>query len=201
MSLNPKVKLWLDCALAAFVSGVANSFVLAIGIPAGQLIGINVQALNLRQLCATTVIGGIISVARYVQQSPIPVNGAPVDGGGLSDVMKNKLPLLLVMVLATALCGCAFLHSKTTRSYSVVPGGQVTNVVETTVATAYTLWDAQSSLAKFRNQSSPSSYGTNTFAPGTSLSALEQSSSSTNINGLAGAVVGAAVQAAIAGAK
>jgi hypothetical protein len=101
---------------------------------------------------------------------------------------------ILSMVL---FCGCAFLHSTTTRTYSVLPGGTITNVTEKTVATAYTLWDANSTLAKFRNQSSPSGFGSNTFAPGTYMQNLNESSTSTNINELIGVVVGAAVKAAV----
>jgi hypothetical protein len=114
--------------------------------------------------------------------------------------MRNIRTLAAVVTVALFLCGCAFLHSKTTRTYSILPGGTITNVTEKTVATAYTLWDANSSLAKFRNQSSQSGYGSNTFAPGTYMSALNESATSTNINDLVGTIVGAAVKAA-AGVK
>lgn len=106
-----------------------------------------------------------------------------------------KITVVLIGVML--LVGCAFLHSTTTRTYSVLPGGTITNVTEKTVATAYTLWDANSTLAKFRNQSSPSGYGSNTFAPGTYMQNLNESSTSTNINELIGVVVGAAVKAAV----
>ena len=112
----------------------------------------------------------------------------------------NKI-LSLLSLSAVLLSGCAFLHSTTTRKYSVLPGGNITNVTEKTVATAYTLWDANSSLAKFRNQSSPSSYGSNNFAPGTYLSNVTMDSTSTNINALVGTIVSAAVEGALKGAK
>ena len=105
------------------------------------------------------------------------------------------------MISLLALTGCAYLHSTTTRTLSVLPGGSITNVVEKTVATAYTLWDANSSLAKFKNQSSPSNYGSNTFAPGTYMVNVAESATSTNVNDLVASVVGAAVSAAIKGAK
>ena len=71
--MNPKIKLWLDCVVASFISGVANSFLLAIGITGAQAVGINIQALSPKQLLATTIVGGLIGVARYVQKSPLPV--------------------------------------------------------------------------------------------------------------------------------
>lgn len=111
------------------------------------------------------------------------------------------MKLTAATILSVCLCGCAFLHSTTTRTYSVLPGGTITNVIEKTAATAYTLWDANSTLAKFRNQSSPSGFGSNTFAPGTYMQNLNESSTSTNINDLIYSVVGAAVSAAIKGAK
>ena len=80
--MNPKIRLWLDCAAASFISGVANSFLLAIGITGAQAIGINIQALNPKQLLATTIVGGLVGVARYVQKSPLPV------GEGLSPESK-----------------------------------------------------------------------------------------------------------------
>ncbi len=77
----------------------------------------------------------------------------------------------------------------------------MTNYVEKTHATAYTLWDANSQLTKFRNQSSPSRYGSNSFAPGTYLSGLNEASTSTNINQLAADITAAAVGAAVSAAK
>ena len=109
---------------------------------------------------------------------------------------------LLLVLAAVALCGCARLHSVTYRNVPVLlANGVVTNSVEKTEATVSTLWDSNSSLNKFRNQSSPSSYGSNTFAPGTYMVDLAQASTSTNLNQLAADIAAAVVKAVITSAK
>ena len=109
--------------------------------------------------------------------------------------------LLLVLSL-TLIAGCARLHSVTYRNFPVIlANGTVTNGIERTELTISTFWDATSELTKARNQSSQSGYGSNTFAPGTYVSNLSQSSTSTNINQLAEDIVAAAVSAAVKSAK
>lgn len=98
---------------------------------------------------------------------------------------------LLVLVPCIALSGCAYLHSTTTRGVD-----QYGSPVETTKATGITWFDSHNELTKFRNSSG---YGTNgVWAPGTSVSGLnQQSQTTTNLNDLIGTVVGAAVKAAV----
>jgi hypothetical protein len=98
--------------------------------------------------------------------------------------------------------GCAYLNS-TTRHETVTRyegTNVVTDVVETTHGRAFTLLDANSTLTRFRNQSSASTVGTNTYAPGTFASGINESSSSSNLlNGVSqitAAAVGAFVQSA-----
>jgi hypothetical protein len=95
------------------------------------------------------------------------------------------------LILPLLLSGCAYLHSTTTKTTD--PKTNIT-VVKTSVR-AYTLWDGQSALAKFTNRGE--TVTSNEWSAGTYIGSLSQSSSSTNINELAGAVVGAAVSAAI----
>ena len=109
--------------------------------------------------------------------------------------MLKLLPTIALAALL--LTGCARLHSVTYRNYPVMlSNGVVTNGVERTELTISTLWDATSTLTRAKNQSGPSSYGSNTFAPGTYVANLDQSSTSTNINDIISAVVSAAVKAA-----
>lgn len=98
------------------------------------------------------------------------------------------LPVLLLLT------GCAFIHSKTLRTTD--SKGVVT---ETTTATGYSLFDANNSLAKFRNQSGPSS-PTN-FAAGTYVSQLNETSSTSNVVSILNAMGGLVGQAAAAAAK
>jgi hypothetical protein len=98
---------------------------------------------------------------------------------------------LFTLASTLALAGCAYLHSTTTKTTD--PKTNVTTVK--TSVRSYTLWDSQAALAKFNNRGE--TVTSNEWAAGTYIGTLNQSSSSTNINELAGAVVGAAVSAAI----
>jgi len=98
---------------------------------------------------------------------------------------------LTSMFAITALAGCAYIHSTTTKTTD--PKTSVTTIK--TSVRSYTLWDSQAALAKFNNRGE--TVGSNEWAAGTYIGSLNQSSSSSNINELAGAVVGAAVNAAI----
>jgi hypothetical protein len=80
--------------------------------------------------------------------------------------------VMVAAVLIIALCsGCAALHSRTES----VDGSH-------TSVTVYTLFDSQSQLTKFRNASSTTS--NNQWSAGSSISALNQSSESTNLNAI-----------------
>jgi hypothetical protein len=73
--MTTKTELWLKGLLAAFVGGVANSFLSAVGIAGAQTFGINVQQLNFKQLVITTVVGGVVGSMLYLKQSPVPPEG------------------------------------------------------------------------------------------------------------------------------
>ncbi len=84
---------------------------------------------------------------------------------------------LLLCLPVAALCGCAYMHSATVRSLDPKTG----IVTETTTARAYALFDANSSIMKFRNQSGYSG-GTNAgFSPGTYMAGVNESATSTNL--------------------
>lgn len=102
--------------------------------------------------------------------------------------LHHFLPVLLL------LSGCAFLHSTTTRTTDAK--GVVT---EKTTATGYALFDANSSLMKFRNQSGNSS-PTN-FAAGTFVQGLNEQASSSNVVAILHELGNIAGQAAAAAAK
>src|SRR5581483_10440970 len=86
--------------------------------------------------------------------------------------------------------GCAYVRAVTDKT---TDGKGITS--ERTVVRAYTLFDSQSQLTKFRNTTGgPTS---NAWVSGTSIGTLNESASSTNLNTLVGDVVGAAVGAAV----
>lgn len=119
----------------------------------------------------------------------------------------QKLPSIMITAgLCLALgasSGCAYLNSTTRHETITRHEGTniVVDVVETTHGRAFTFMDANSSLTKFRNQSSPSTNGTNTFAPGTFASGIGENSSGSNVVNIASSVAAAAVQAAVNAAK
>jgi hypothetical protein len=97
----------------------------------------------------------------------------------------NWLSLLLI-----PLCGCAYLSSKT-QSTRDTNGFEIV----TTRVRSYTLFDGEAQLAKFANRGTMTQ--SNQWAAGTTIGAMNQSSSSTNINELIGAVVQGAVKGAV----
>lgn len=90
---------------------------------------------------------------------------------------------LFAAVLALALCGCALITSTTTMTD---PFG----VERRTTMTGYALFDATAAFSAFNNSTN-----------GTSIGAVNESASSTNINAIISSVVSGAVQGAVKAAK
>ena len=67
-----QVAKWSKALLAAFVTGAASALLSALGISGAEIVGINIQQLNLKQLGIMTLAGGIVGAAAYLKQSPIP---------------------------------------------------------------------------------------------------------------------------------
>lgn len=108
-----------------------------------------------------------------------------------------KIRLLLIPLIAVLFCGCAYLRSTTKDPvFTAVGTNSVLVGYKRTTVRAYTFFDSQSALSKFRNTTG--AVGTNgyIFAPGTSIGNLDTASSGTNFNDLIGTIVGAAVGAA-----
>lgn len=106
--------------------------------------------------------------------------------------MKRYLCLLLL-----PLCSCAYLTS-TTVTYDPGTG----DATERTRVRVYTFFDSKSQLTKFRNTTGQTGNGSNiwSYPSGTSIGALNEESSGSNVVAIAGAVVQGAVQGAVMGA-
>ncbi len=104
--------------------------------------------------------------------------------------MKRKL-FLSLSALALVGTGCAYMHSTTESSTD--PKTKIVTV-ETKVR-AYTLFDSQSGLTKFRNAGETTR--SNEWASGTTIGQLSQSASSTNVSADIGTIIGAALKAYI----
>lgn len=152
-------------------------------------------ASNWTNLIAYSVGAGAILFAHKWQSSPKD----PPSSTQLSCGCK----LVLIAASLSVLNGCAYLNSTTRHQTTTYYRGTnvVVEVVETTHGRAWTLLDANSSLTKFRNQSSPSTNGTNTYAPGTFASGINESSSSTNLLNGVSQITAAAVSAFVQSAK
>jgi hypothetical protein len=95
--------------------------------------------------------------------------------------MKKLLIVGAVAIIAT---GCAYMKSNT-YSETRYETNSVAIVYQSTHARAFTFFDANSSLTKFRNGSAQTQWGSNSIAPGTYASGLDQSSSSSNLLAIA----------------
>lgn len=98
--------------------------------------------------------------------------------------MKTKI-LILALV---ALTGCAYLRS-TTETQTDPKTGLVTS---RTVVRAFTVFDAQAQLSKFRNSTGGP---TNTFTMGTTVGSVNEQSSASNIVAIIEAAAAAAGRA------
>lgn len=108
--------------------------------------------------------------------------------------------ILLTIVSIVFVTGCAYTKSNTYSKTTIGTNG-VPIVEQYTHARAFTFFDAQSQLAKFRNGSSTTQWGTNTISPGTWASGLNESSSSSNLVAGAAQITAAGVAAFVQSAK
>lgn len=102
----------------------------------------------------------------------------------------KRLFVTAVLALVLWSTGCAYLHSTTERSTDPKTG----IVTEKTYAKAYTIFDANANLTKFANRSGYTDGSTNKWAPGTYISNLNESSTTTNLVNIIGAVAQGIVQ-------
>jgi hypothetical protein len=101
-------------------------------------------------------------------------------------VLRSMKKLILLLPL---LSGCAYLRSTTTS----ITGTNGITTAKTTVR-AYSLFDANAQLTRFRN--STGSPSTNGIAPGTYVGSLNESSSASNLVNAITVGIGAGLKAA-----
>ncbi|HVM48370.1 MAG TPA: hypothetical protein VMU04_10100 [Candidatus Acidoferrum sp.] len=99
-----------------------------------------------------------------------------------------SVSVLTLFVLTLLLTGCAEMASRTSTqvvTFNLDPATGRTNSIVVdrgrTSMGGFAVLDANQALQKARNQSGYSHSGTNTFAPGSTLGGLNQSSTSTNL--------------------
>jgi hypothetical protein len=104
--MNPTLKAhllsletWLRGVVAAFISGASTSFLSALGVSGAQAVGITMPSLTFGQMGVIALVGGLVGLAAYLKQSPIPPDPVRFDG--------KALPLLLACLLPFFLTGCS----------------------------------------------------------------------------------------------
>lgn len=141
------------------------------------------QPEDYQQLVATTVLDS---------QAPSMTGLCAVPSGG-SNWTLSKIALPLLAMLAAMACmifaGCAHMGSSTQHNivtYNLDPATGKTNSIQVDVGGSrlfgFSMLDSNQALQKAKNQSGYSRNGTNnTFAPGSYIGGLNQSSTSTNL--------------------
>lgn len=121
--------------------------------------------------------------------TPRSLDGCPMVSGG--NVKKISL-LLGLAALGLVLCSCAHCSTKqtsTTSCWTTTNGIPVEQTIRVTDCYAWTLLDANESIAQFQSCNSPTNQGL-------SVGTFNASSTSTNLAAILSAVVAAAVAAA-----
>ena len=70
--MRTKAKTWLRGLTAAFIAGFSTSFLTALGVSGAEAVGVQIEKLSLGQLTVVTFFGGLIGMAAYLKQSPLP---------------------------------------------------------------------------------------------------------------------------------
>jgi len=68
------IRNWWRGLASAAITGLATSFLSSLGISGAQIVGVQIDQLNLKQLAVVTVLGGLVGAAAYLKQSPLPPN-------------------------------------------------------------------------------------------------------------------------------
>jgi hypothetical protein len=71
MSAQTRTK-WFHGFGSAIITGLSTTFLSALGIEGAQTVGIQVASLEPGQLLSITLTGGLVGMAAYLRQSPLP---------------------------------------------------------------------------------------------------------------------------------
>lgn len=106
--MNPLLKAhllsfetWVRGLLAAFLSGASTSLLSALGVSGAQELGLNIPRLTFKQMGVIALVGGVVGLAAYLKQSPIPAEPSDSASG-----TGGRFMLLLACLLPFFLMGC-----------------------------------------------------------------------------------------------
>jgi len=84
-----KMKKWFKLLIASVVTGASNAGLAVLGISGANAAGVDIPALNFKQLGVMCLSGAIVGLLAYLKQSPVPP-----DSGNTSKFYRGTLPLL-----------------------------------------------------------------------------------------------------------
>ena len=102
---------------------------------------------------------------------------------------------MIKRLLPIALCACIGCAYQVSKLYDPHTGNLAAK------SRTFTLWDSQSSLSKLHIDTMTASNKNGIWSPGISISGLNQESTSTNINALAGSMIQGAIEGLVKGMK
>lgn len=109
------LETWVRGLFAAFLSGASTSLLSALGVSGAAELGVSIPRLTFKQMGVIALVGGIVGLAAYLKQSPIPSEPEPFDRLrtqeenrkiGESGKSENGIVLLLACLLPLFLTGC-----------------------------------------------------------------------------------------------
>lgn len=83
-SIPRKTSQWIKALLSAIISGAVNNALGVLGIATANVVGINIQQLNFKQMGMLMLSGGFIGMLMYLKQSPVP----PDSSGDTTTITK-----------------------------------------------------------------------------------------------------------------
>ena len=104
--LSP-IKVWLHGLISAIITGFSTSFLTALGINGANAAGINIDQLNIKQLSAVTIFGGIVGAMAYLRQSPLPDEQEETLAKTGRYMPPPPVTMLMLGLAAAAFTGCA----------------------------------------------------------------------------------------------
>ena len=72
MKLLKSTTIWLHGLAAATISGSCQAFLAILGVDGAKYVGVEIAELSGKQVLITSIVGGLISAALYLKQSPLP---------------------------------------------------------------------------------------------------------------------------------
>ena len=65
---------WVHGLASATITGITTSFMSALGVSGSNMVGVQVEQFSGKQLAVVCVFGGLVGMAAYLKQSPLPTS-------------------------------------------------------------------------------------------------------------------------------